>query len=351
MGDIGIRMTADQSMNFSDLKFARREVVCYSSCGTPFTRTMSLGMPRIPPKVLNGVVYLYKTRADAEASSEKGGTGFFVALPSVVPGTGYVYIVTNWHVAVDKGFSVVRVDRVDGKPDIFEFDPSDWFYTSEYDIAVIVAPIEITGETHNIAFIDISSFLTKELKEREKVGPGDDAFMVGRFVDHQGSNQNVPAVRFGHISMDPAPVVQPNGVAADTYCLDVHSRSGYSGSPVFVYRTPGYDLEERLGSGLEAKFLFSGTNLLRFLGIHWGQFPEIWEVTDRGKVINESIGENHEHLITDGRFIKGVSGMTCVLPAWTIAEVLDMPELKKGRDARNAKLTETSGDIPIAEGA
>ena len=209
-------------------------------------------MPRIPPKVLNCVVYLYATRADAEAGREFGGTGFFVHLPSLVPDRSFGYIVTNWHVAVQKGHSVVRLERVDGRHDIFEFDPSDWYFTPEYDIAIIEAP-GVSGNTHKIAFADISHFVTKELIGREKIGPGDDVFMVGRFINHQGSEQNVPAVRFGHISMDPAPVVQPNNIAADTYCIDVHSRSGYSGSPVFVYRTPGYDLEERLGSGLEAK--------------------------------------------------------------------------------------------------
>ena len=162
--------------------------------------------------------------------------------------------------------------------------------------------------------------------------------MVGRFVDHQLLNQSATAVRFGHISMDPAPVLQSNGMRADTYCIDLHSRSGYSGSPVFAYRTPGYDLEERLGVGGEAKFLMSGINHLSLLGIHWGQFPEIWEVVDGGKLKAQSSEESRELLLTDGQFIEGLSGMTCVLPAWSILEVLNMPVLKKVRDNANAKL-------------
>ena len=306
-------------------------------------------MPRIPPKVLNGVCYLYATLADAEAGSKHGGTGFFVHLQSAVPGKGFGYIVTNWHVAVEKGFSVVRVDRIDGTPDVFEFDPSDWCYMPEYDIAVIEAP-DISGQTHKIAFFGESNFLTKEHVEQQKIGPGDDVFMVGRFVDHQGTKQNIPAVRFGNISMDPAPLTQKNNQTADTYCIDIHSRSGYSGSPVFVYRTPGYDLEERLGSDSKSqKILFSGTNLLLLLGIHWGQFPEKWEVTDRGKLKYEESQESRENLITDGLYIEGLSGMTCVLPAWSILEVLNMPTLKNGRDVVNAELAEKAGDIPIAE--
>ena len=306
-------------------------------------------MPRIPPMILNCVVYLYATRDDAEAGRGEGGTGFFVRIPAVVPGRWFEYIVTNWHVAVRFGYSVVRVERVDGGHDIFDFDPSEWQFLPEYDIAVIEAPC--VSDSHKVAFIHGDIFVTKEIKEQERIGPGDDIFMVGRFVDYQGSNQNVPAVRFGNISMDPAPIVQPNDKAADTYCIDVHSRSGYSGSPVFVYRTPGYDLEERLRSGRGAKILYSGTNLLSLLGIHWGQFPEVWEVTDNGKLRNENSLENREPLVTDGRFIKGLSGMTCVLPAWTIAEVLNMTKLKSGRDHANAQLIEAAGDIPVAEGS
>ena len=345
-----IECSNDQRLNFSDLEFDTRTVGCLSSCGTPYTRTVRVGMPRIPPKHLDCVVYLYATRADAEKGKGRGGTGFFVVISPSVPGKGFAYIVTNWHVAVQRGFSVARVERVDGGHDIFVFDSSEWHFLPEYDIAVIEAP-GVSGLTHKISFGDVSHFVTKEHIERARIGPGDDVFMVGRFIDHQGSKQNVPAVRFGNISTNPAPVLQENGNKADTYCIDMHSRHGYSGSPVFVYRTPGYDLEEPLGSGLDRKLLYSGTSLLLLLGIHWGQFPEMWEVTDRGRLKYGSRKESSEPLLTDGRFIMGLSGMTCVLPAWTIAEVLNMPALKVRRDAENARLAEGYGDIPIAEGS
>ena len=140
-------------------------------------------MPRIPPKVLNGVVYLYKTRADAEAGSNKGGTGFIVSLPSVTPDRTFLFFVTNWHVAVQQGFPVIRVDKFDGPPDVFEFDCSDWRYLPEYDIAVIPIRLE---ETHKFSVVSKLDFLSKEMKEQERIGPGDDVFMVGRFLDHQG---------------------------------------------------------------------------------------------------------------------------------------------------------------------
>ncbi len=337
-------------IDFTDLIFSSVQVLCYSSAGTPYYRTLRFGMPRIPPKVLNTVFYLYKDRADAETGRNKGGTGFLVAIPTEVPGLDFTYFVTNWHVALKNGCSVVRLNRLNGEPDIYDYDPTDWQFSTKYDIAVISTP-KISRTTHEITAIEDRSFLTREYKEHDKIGPGDDVFMVGLFVDHQGANRNVPAVRFGNISMDPAPIRQENSKWADSYCIDMHSRSGYSGSPVFVYRTPGQDLEKGLDSESAVELLTSRTNHLSLLGIHWGQFPEIWEVTDGGNLKHESSGEGHEPLITDGRFIKGLSGMTCVLPAWTILEVLNMPELKKGRDIANARLKAEWGDTPEAEGA
>lgn len=71
--------------------------------------------------------------------------------------------------------------------------------------------------------------------------------MVGLFVDHLVDlvgGRRLPPVRFGHISADPTSIRQFDGVRTESYSIDKHSRSSYSGSPVFVYQTPAIDLEE-----------------------------------------------------------------------------------------------------------
>jgi len=50
--------------------------------------------------------------------------------------------------------------------------------------------------------------------------------------------------------------------------------------------------------------------------------------TSTGKLRHNSEGEP---LLTGGNYIKGLSGMTCVLPSWAIRSVLDLPELKQMR--------------------
>jgi len=86
---------------------------------------------------------------------------------------------------------------------------------------------------------------------------------------------------------------------------------------------------------METELLVPGPKLFALLGIHYGQFPEMWEVTDNGKLIHQS---ESEPLITGKKFIKGLSGMTCVLPAWSILEVLDMPKVKEPRDAADEEV-------------
>jgi len=43
-------------------------------------------------------------------------------------------------------------------------------------------------------------------------------------------------------------------------------------------------------------------------------------------------------LIVEGDYIKGLSGMTCVVPAWDILEVLNAPELVEKRNHIEAQL-------------
>lgn len=81
-----------------------------------------------------------------------------------------------------------------------------------------------------------------------------------------------------------------------------------------------------------------GANFLGLLGIHFAQFPERWQIGEGKKI--PATTPSGVPLIQEGGYIKGLSGMTCVLPAWSIQKVLDMPKLKHGRDAANARLTE-----------
>jgi hypothetical protein len=279
--------------------------------------------------ILNCVFYLYETKADAEVGAKSGGTGFLVSVPSTHR-SGHVHVhgVTNWHVAVKppRPCPCIRINTHSGKPAIFEFSSQDWtFISGKYDVAVS-PPLKIQGSGHKASYLDINSFfLTPDQEREDEVGPAEDVFMVGRFIDYDGIEANDPAFRFGHISIMSAQISQATGFRGRSIILDMHSRSGFSGSPVFVFRTLGSHFIEQAPPG---SVLTGGGHYMKLLGIHWGQFPELWEL--KNNLSESAIRESS--LVTDGAYVNGLSGMTCVIPAVSIAEVLSRPELSAMRD-------------------
>jgi hypothetical protein len=338
-------------IGFSDLEFERIPAVFHSTRGVPQFRSLQVGMPRIPQNVINGVFYLYWSPKDALAGQNPGGTGFIVLYDGTftdeVPGHHY-YAVTNHHVAC-RGCSTIRLNTKDGGTDVIELDPAEWhFKPGSYDIAV--APLSLDGKIHDISSVSTRQFAPAPGQFSYGIGVGEDVFMIGLFIDHAGFSTNVPSARFGNISMLPNPkakIEQSNGFKGESYVVDMHSRTGFSGSPVYVYRTFGSDLSDPRGIRFDELHIdqFKSTRpdskvhiggrlsghirarqMFQLLGIHWGQFPEKWELQNRS-----SVAEARKDLILEGGYVEGMSGMTCVAPAWHILEVLDLPELKKLR--------------------
>jgi len=328
------------TVGFHSLEWDRQFIPAVSTCGNAYDRWMPVGMPKIPDKLLDVAFYLYNSVDSAQKGENYGGTGFIASLPfQTDPSKCTIYGVTNWHVAVRDGFSTIRLNNTDGTFDIRKHDPSEWLFDTKYDIAVI--PLR-PSPSLQLQQVLGDQFVTEDYD----IGIGDDVFMVGRFVDHDGVATNRPALRFGNISIMPAPIEQPNGSFADSFCVDVHSRTGFSGSPVFVYNIDENQFYYERDDAPPKREIF-----LKLLGIHWGQFPELYEIKDGElKVITSATDD------LDGKYIKGLSGMTCVLPAWAIMEVLNKKEIVQHRKnveaelrARDSKPVAEVAQIPIAE--
>ena len=117
-------------------------------------------MPYIPQNVIRGVFYLYADTDAASAGRNPGGTGFIVRYDGTFRGDPghHFYGVTNWHVACDGGFSVIRLNKKDGGTDIIELGPEDWYFLpGRYDVAVI--PLALNGEVHDISSQDVNEYL------------------------------------------------------------------------------------------------------------------------------------------------------------------------------------------------
>jgi hypothetical protein len=149
-------------------------------------------MPRIPPAYLANSVYLYRDRAAAERGERIGGSGFIAAVKAhQLENAWHIYAVSAKHVVCRSGCATVRVNTLSGGFDIFEFEPHEWTAHPEGD-DVVVIPIALDDTVHRYSFVDISLFINRTTD----IGPGDDVFMVGRFVNHEGRQKNEPSVRF-----------------------------------------------------------------------------------------------------------------------------------------------------------
>jgi hypothetical protein len=346
--DPNMRSICLQDLDFREVPLTRR-----SMRGVPYQQWIRVGMPRIPESVVKSVFYLYASKEDALAGRNPGGTGFIVDTggPAMDDKTGvlrlpHLYGVTNWHVACSAGYSVIRLNTVDGGIDVLDFGPDQWdFLPGKYDVAVI--PLDnALDKIHSVYSISARMFVSRE---RSPYYIGDDTFMLGLFLDHAGVTTNVPSARFGNISMLPNPnatIKQSTGYKGVSYVVDMHSRTGFSGSPVFAYRTFGSDLNDLHGhrfdhlkidswaSDLRRGGTLQVSTLFHFLGIHWGQFPEEWEIST--KKIRTKKEVQKRGLLPNDASIEGMSGMTCVIPAWEISEVLNMPKLKDQRYAADS---------------
>lgn len=308
------------------------------------------GMPDLSSAqaILAATIFLYPTVEAAEAGEQFGGSGLLVGVPfDHRPDLIAMYAVTNWHVACSGGHSIIRYTDSEGRIQIVETDPTEWeFIPGGPDIA---ACLFRENEGHHCRVVNVNMFASDDEND---IFIGEDVFMAGRFVNFDGKETNRPALRFGAISMLNAPVQQPTGSMSPSHIVDMHSRTGYSGSPVYAYRPQGrINKSSQLYDGVVIGSNFGditrrtwgdGTQLLlKLLGLQWGQFPELWELKS-----GVTRPKEEATLITAGKYVQGFSGMSCVIPAHAIKTLLDQPALKQIRSMDPGHFV----SIPVPEG-
>ena len=228
--------------------FSKNWITRYSEPNRIPYQVWEKSVPRIHDLYADCVVYIYGSMKDAEKGVRYGGSGFIVqvALP-VNSEWSQLYVVTNRHVVRKGKEPVFRINRTDGKVEYCATTSDDWlFHTDGDDIAVL--PFEFANPNQlKISPLQITQFLTHEILAKQDVGIGDDTFMIGRFINHEGRQKNTPAIRFGNIAMMPIEkIVSEEGIAQESFLVETRSLPGYSGSPVFIYSlTAGADFSVR----------------------------------------------------------------------------------------------------------
>lgn len=319
-------------------KYRYTPEVIYSAHGHPIQ--VCRFMPRIDDQILDSVIYLYPSVEDARESAEVGGAGFLIALPSQEDRYhSYIYAVTNAHVITEVCAPVIRLNTTYGAADTIPLAINNWVTHPDGDDLAVAPLFGLNPRVFNFSCTPSSLLLTREKAEALDLGPGDDVYMVGRFVYHEGKRRNKPATRSGIIGLMPDPregiEFYKGGFKQEAFLVEMRSISGFSGSPV-LFRLPLYADEAYLKierpkmtpQGMELPF---GPWLL---GIDCGKFfnyDKVYELRQSGT--EEKLDE------TDLR-VKGHTGYSIVIPAWKLIDFLDMEVLAVPRQEEEKKIAE-----------
>jgi hypothetical protein len=331
----------DQSGGFWKTRFDSR--------GEPFQVWQKL--PYIDPEYLDCTIYLYPSEAAAEDGARIGGTGFLIGIPvGQDSGESVVAIVTNRHV-VAGGNTIARLNTKSGSIALLPLDNADWFDHPDGD-DLSICPISLPLGIKN-KYLPIGLFLRKDHIEQWDIGPGDDVFVVGRFVNHEGRLRNIPSLRFGNIAQMPWEPIMSDGYPQESFLVECRSISGYSGSPVFVWITPPNlpgltkDGREHLLSG---KFKMFGVSLKRARNAGTHGFPAIGPfllginycyLRSQEPVRSASGQEMHDW------FVNANTGMMGVIPSWRLNDIIDGVEMKRLKEKVEADMAKRKADSAI----
>lgn len=312
----------------------------------------------VPPDIRKCVAFLGR---DTDRGKRWCATGFFaVVRPScededAVAQPWHIYLITARHVidgirnVSPNGKIFIRLNLTSGGIKIVESCIDDWKFhaTREVDAAALLAPNSWLEE------LDFA-MVTKELvaddvviKEHE-IGPGQDVFIAGLFINHYGQHRNIPIIRVGNIAAMPEEKVSMKldgmtKISAHAYLIESRSIKGLSGSPVFTYRdtwggpqigelssTP-YSIGESttistgatIGTGTmwinETPLITTGRPSYYWLGLVHGH----WEAELVSSDVEDIDDEIKEYVNT---------GIAIVVPATDVWEVLDHPDFVEHRE-------------------
>jgi hypothetical protein len=290
-------------------------------------------MARVSDEILDCAIYLYESEMDAKEGVHFGGSGFLVGVPygasnaveavnlfrtASARSRAHIYAVTNCHV-IDDGYPVIRLNTKEGKSQPIALGEDKWLRYPGGDDLAIAAFMDLDHEMYQFISISTDLFMTKERFENFGVGVGDDTLMVGRFLNRQDKQSNIPVARFGHLSAPRTEFIdqgtERKKFQQESFLVECHSVSGFSGSPVFVDipedRRSFGSLPEAARSGRSVTLTLKGRSSASsyfFLGVDWG------------------------HLC---------KGMAAVVPAWRLLDLLfddRMVAMRQAKEDADSKL-------------
>jgi hypothetical protein len=237
--------------------------------------------------------------------------------------SGVLHLITARHVAEavgDEGW-VLAFNGTDGMPRFIKNGGGmRWFFhpTDEaVDVAILPFASAIVNK-YDLQHIPVEMFATEERIEEYSIGLGDEIIVVGLFTEFFGTSHLIPIVRTGNIAMMPIDKLLSSRGPIEVYLAEGRSIGGLSGSPVLCRSTVNLDMQTPTGEPAR----MSGLGPMHLLGLmigHW-DMPVDFSDEDQPKAIN--------------------MGVSAIVPAKVILEVLNNPQLVQLREmafAREAK--------------
>lgn len=280
-------------------------------------------MPRIEDRFLDAVIYLYPSDVAANSGESIGGSGFLLVDLLSDRKFGLMYAVSNWHVIYNFNSPVIRLNTRRGEKEVIPLKQGDWFEHGSYDLAV--APLSVLDrEIYKYACVSTNDFLTQDIIKDHDIGPGDDVFMVGRFVSHEGKQRNLPLIRFGNISMMPyEKLADSYGRKQKVFLVEMRSLVGFSGSPVFVFlasnvvRQSDINEDGTFKRGAEHEITMRGPWLL---GVDCADLPYRERVFQVVKIAGVQKDMETDYVAYSN------SGQMAVIPSWRLLDFLNTDE-------------------------
>jgi len=342
-------------------------------------------MPRLNPAYQSTVFFLM-----AKGGKTPVGSGVMIGVEGSSRLVLHRYAVTALH-ATKSAYSI-RVNTMDGKSRNIPIDPIQWRALHGVEDLAAIEINELVRDDDEIAYIPPEAFITKEFIKDVELGIGEDGFMLGLFTGQRGRTKNLVAARFGNVSLladEAEPIKQKEtGITSPCHIFDMRSRPGFSGSAVYVYRTPTADLRDiegkakrdrerekavgrsgALGANVTGTLTISAPTELSqhhdwlldldaknnafvmLLGIHVGQFQEHITVNKIKKP--KPARKESEYDIKDGDTIGFPGSMTIVVPAWQILLLLtedkELIRLRQAREDKFRKMEQEDGGAFVSE--
>src|SRR5258708_17587538 len=238
-------------------------------------------LPPAPEQIRSAVSFLMVEYQNGTAQGSAIGTCFFVVVPDarLGPNQGFVYLVTNRHVAqpgINLGTSyqvqvlylrmnltapVQGTQSAGGQIPLS--DKLHWFFPSDDAVELAILPVAPDQAKFSYQPIPLTMIVGSEKIKAEQVGIGDPVIFAGYFRSFSGATRMEPIVRQGVIAMLPEEKLDTTlHKKGQLFLADLHAFHGNSGSPVFA----------NLG-GMHRGSLYMGDRYM-LLGVISGYYPE-----------------------------------------------------------------------------